>query len=1643
MIFKNSINMLVIFAFILSTTEQASSFYNITPDQNHLRAPATTAAKEATQYDIKTKLIGENIKSSSAGHLDWEHVVRITNYLRDGLLTGYWVNDIPALEYIISDNRYNDIGKKAGYALSKIGAPAIPALISLLRNDRGLNGLVFSEMGPAAKDAVPDLILLLESADDSIRLNADIVRAIGAIGPAAKDAVPALARALDIENSNLMWYVYIIEALEKIGFSALPALMLALGNKDDRIRESAVSALIDIGPPARDEAISFLEALKGKRVVKIDSLLSENVVADNNLAAFGRTESDTKIPVSLERCIAQRGRKGIKSYGSKAIRLGEMIKLGLPVPVGIVIPIDATDKTINDSIDAIISYFEERHQGKLGDKKNPVKLSVRSSPVHSMPGLLFTETDVDSRQKLVEAIEKVRLSWQSPPADKINDAKGTGVIIQIMVYGDQNNNSASGVVFTRDIVTGEDKLSGRFAVQQKGSSVVSRSNVKTRGMDDFKTKFPAAFDELDRIKKTLEKKYYYPQEIEFVIEDGKLWILQSRNAEMFPGAETKVVIDMVNAGIISQFRMSTIMMATQHKLQNKPLLKLKNKLGLQKIVTGIPSAPGAAMGEVVFSMARVADISAQGKIPILFAFMQPEEIKYAILKGDIGGIVACHGHDALHESVLAKKQGVPFVDGLSNAIFSNNILKIGRHKLQEGTPVIIDGTTGDIYLAPKIAHSSLFEYSHSVSILGQDFDIGSIEKQAFEQYSGYTYDQLIKLHTSLVIMLKGFSEVTLESVLDSIRAHVIHKLIFEKAVSKSERDILLDLQAEMESRVGLIESGINLYIRKLGKNTKSGLYRDKSILVDFLEKLRLATYSKRDTEYILETLCGPAYKGNNATSEQLKRTILKYYNHDFDLQQIEKVVRETNCTEDGYRVLRRPLIEFLGDFGGKKELKILSSCPRMVSAWFYIGTYTVDGADVERAYYIRIGTDKSTDFHIDDHPDSQCEDPLWEDIQKAKEKIQARLAKKSHKTSSAGSLDNENPKQAEYLAEEAYLSHARSIGKEEERIIEFIKDKAGKEFGADTDVDKKAHLDNLIRDVERPWDERADEEAGQYELLQELLSQPVGVSGHIDLTGKKLNAVKITTPVRDQGAVILPGEGILYVVGDTHGDSVSTRRIIDTINFRERVEKGEDIYLVFLGDYVNNGLDSVGNLITVLELQKEFPNRVILLSGNHEFRETYMTAIKECYKTHWDNATNRPFDGKNTKDGTHYGHIRFELISKFGVTRGEEIYRLFENWGRNLPYICFSTNGLMMSHSIGLPEEYLNGSKQLCLKDLAFAKEDPADIQLFKDLGYEAWKATAKTGDTTVHALMVNNRKITSGLLGKFQSIGVQGFMVGHTHSMSGNIEQKGRLITLCSSDMYSPTAGHYMYQEMRVEEKRLEEPAPYYLEIDLLRSAINDATKHEINVKSSSAGERWHYDHYLDVIVEAGQALDDGMIRSILQLEKNINKGRRIPDPVLMNFLRDPDSVVVTATDTKTGEVVGYIFGLPQTLVPETNFSRKGAEAAKTFYEMSWQVLPSYQGSGIGTMLRRQFRDEVRNKGYLYLATHQHDLYDKNALETELLNHYAQDDELYELRRHLPPPQGIKDSQQYVVIKLAQPVGRITSIYKYGLINRVLNSAA
>jgi hypothetical protein len=392
-------------------------------------------------------------------------------------------------------------------------------------------------------------------------------------------------------------------------------------------------------------------------------------------------------------------------------------------------------------------------------------------------------------------------------------------------------------------------------------------------------------------------------------------------------------------------------------------------------------------------------------------------------------------------------------------------------------------------------------------------------------------------------------------------------------------------------------------------------------------------------------------------------------------------------------------------------------------------------------------------------------------------------------------------KHLEYLVEETYLSYKGGGCSLEERVISFIKAVAKGKFDV-TASDKKVALDKMIGKIKRS--------GRRLSRARRQLTHRIGIRSDIfDLMegDKKRNLDRVQRGIHYyetfqdyrvvfcDGIVFLPAHGTLYVVGDTHGDTKTTRRLVDY--FRESLKGQDDVYVVFLGDYVNNGLNSIDTLVSVLTLKKDFPENVVLLSGNHEFRETYFTAIREYFKVHWENAASHP----SKSPPSHYDHIRLELAKKFGVEAGEAIYSLFAEWGRSLPYIAYSAKGVMMSHSIGLPSEYVGkgSTRTLNLQALAQAKRGKDERELER-LGYEAWKKEKNT----LHSCMVNTRDVKPDTLEKFKGLGANVFVVGHSHYRSGDIHKQGKmiaadiggegiLVTLCSSVPDSPDAGHYI----------------------------------------------------------------------------------------------------------------------------------------------------------------------------------------------------------------------------------------------------------
>ncbi|MEM7530922.1 MAG: metallophosphoesterase [Chloroflexota bacterium] len=284
----------------------------------------------------------------------------------------------------------------------------------------------------------------------------------------------------------------------------------------------------------------------------------------------------------------------------------------------------------------------------------------------------------------------------------------------------------------------------------------------------------------------------------------------------------------------------------------------------------------------------------------------------------------------------------------------------------------------------------------------------------------------------------------------------------------------------------------------------------------------------------------------------------------------------------------------------------------------------------------------------------------------------------------------------------------------------------------------------------------------------------------------------VREPTRIGDIVFLPPEADLVVIGDIHSDYASVQHIIHQIQTSRAIDKGS--FVVFLGDYTNNGTKSWQALTEILQFQQAYPDSVILLNGNHEFEESHETALNEYFRVHWERVTAQTLPpiiaDRLPENDAHYSHMRLDLMRSFGYAEAQRLYTASAAWGMRLPYICIAGD-ILMSHSLGKQD-----GVSLTLSDLIYGKR--GDDERLAQMGYETWSAQKPS----THAALVNGRIITADLLNEFSEIlGVNRFIVGHTHYRSGDTIHLGdyTVTTIASSHPYSPDSGHYMHYEMMV----------------------------------------------------------------------------------------------------------------------------------------------------------------------------------------------------------------------------------------------------
>ncbi|MBN2112164.1 pyruvate, phosphate dikinase [Candidatus Woesearchaeota archaeon] len=526
----------------------------------------------------------------------------------------------------------------------------------------------------------------------------------------------------------------------------------------------------------------------------------------------------------------EEGKKEMKMLlGGKGANLAEMTSLGMPIPPGFTVTTEVCDlyykngrkhtPLVIEQIDKKLKELEEKQGKKLGDKEDPLLVSVRSGAAVSMPGMmdtvlnlglndesvigiakktsndrfawdsyrrfiqmfgnvvmgvehsqfeevldkvketkgveLDTELDTDDlkevvkgykeviqkekgksfpqnpREQLQMSIDAVFGSWNNPRAisyRRINDIKGllgTAVNVQTMVFGNMGENSGTGVCFSRNPSTGENKFYGEYLMNAQGEDVVA--GIRTpHPIKELEKAMPKCYKELVEIRDKLEKHYKDMQDMEFTIQEGKLYMLQTRNGKRTAAAAVKIAVDMEKEKLISK---KEALMRVEPNQLNQLLHKQLDPIGKQKaevLAKGLPASPGAAVGEVAFTAEKAHEWAQEGrKVILVRTETSPEDIEGM---NAAQGILTSRGGMTSHAAVVARGMGKCCVAGCSdvNVKEKEGIFTVGNITVKEGDWITLDGTAGEVILGqvpttdPSLSgdFGTLMEWADEVRKLG-------------------------------------------------------------------------------------------------------------------------------------------------------------------------------------------------------------------------------------------------------------------------------------------------------------------------------------------------------------------------------------------------------------------------------------------------------------------------------------------------------------------------------------------------------------------------------------------------------------------------------------------------------------------------------------------------------------------------------------------------------------------------------------------------------------------------------------------------------------------------------------------------------------------------------------------------------------
>lgn len=365
---------------------------------------------------------------------------------------------------------------------------------------------------------------------------------------------------------------------------------------------------------------------------------------------------------------------------------------------------DVVDELDRDKFEEILTSVKEKNNVKLDnelDANGMFEVVMRFKNLYKeLKGNDFPQ---DPKVQLLEAVKAVFRSWNNERAEvyrRMNDIPhdwGTAVNVQEMVYGNRGNTSGTGVAFTRNPATGENNLYGEFLINAQGEDVVA--GIRTpQSIDSLKEIMPDVYEEFKKNSKLLEQHYKDMQDMEFTIENGHLFMLQTRNGKRTAQAALKIAVDMVNEGLLSKEEaLLKVDPTTLDQLLHDTFdeEELKNNT---PVTTGLAASPGAGTGKIYFNAKDITEAKGRLEETILVRKeTSPEDITGM---KDANGILTIHGGMTSHAAVVARGMGKCCVSGCTDLTVNEEekTLTLPNGKvLKEGDYISIDGTTGNVY----------------------------------------------------------------------------------------------------------------------------------------------------------------------------------------------------------------------------------------------------------------------------------------------------------------------------------------------------------------------------------------------------------------------------------------------------------------------------------------------------------------------------------------------------------------------------------------------------------------------------------------------------------------------------------------------------------------------------------------------------------------------------------------------------------------------------------------------------------------------------------------------------------------------------------------------------------------------------------